>query len=122
LIFYALGAALLSLVWDQLKETVVYIAVYVFVECTMAWRALALTSGFPGSQHSKLLLWLSVVAASLFIASDTLILLNAFYENLIPAPYLSGSLTWLAQAMVTFSVPRRLARKDYVYAFSKLIP
>jgi len=111
--YYAFGGLILFLVYPKILNQFIYFLIYVFFECTMGWRALTLTSEFPGSDRTKLLLWFSAVGAALFIASDTLIILNEFYMPLNGEVYYASLIYWLAQLFIAFSVPRRLTKSDY---------
>jgi len=111
--FYAFGAMVITLVYAEIGNGFSYLVVYIFVECTMGWRALALTAGFPGSDRAKLLLWTSAVGSALLLAADTLTIYNAYYQPLHGATYASAGIYWLGQLLVAISVPRRLPKTDY---------
>jgi len=121
--FYAFGAMVVALVYTEIGDDFAYLVVYVFVECTMGWRALALTSGFPGSDRAKLLLWLSVVGSAMLMAADTLSIYNAYYEPLRGASFFACGIYWLGQLLIIFSIPRRLTNSDYwLYHFTYINP
>jgi len=111
--FYAFGGLILFLIRHQITQQFVYFVIYVFFECSMGWRSLALTSEFPGSDRTKLLLWFSAVGSALLIASDTLVILNEFNTPLAGEVYYASLIYWSAQLFIALSVPRRLTRSDY---------
>lgn len=111
--FYAFCGAVIALVYDKVEMHMVLYVIDQFISGTMGWRALALTSGFPGSDRSKLLLYLSVVGAALWLCSETLQTVNAYYSPMSSAIYLVPITYYLALTMLAFSVPRRLTRSDY---------
>jgi len=111
--FYAFCGAVIALVYQQVKVDMVLFILNLFVTSTMGWRALALTSSFPGSDRAKLLLWLSVVGAALWMCSETLRILNEYFSAMDSAVYLIPMTYYLAQLGCAFSVPRRLTRSDY---------
>lgn len=104
---------MVALVYAKVQFSLVLFVIDSFVTSTMGWRALALTSGFPGSDRAKLLLWLSVVGAALWMSSDTLRIISAYYHPMAPSRFLTPMLYYLGQLANTFSVPRRLTRSDY---------
>jgi len=121
--FYAFGGLLIVLVYSEIGSDFSYLVVYVFVECTMGWRALALTSSFPGSDRSKLLLWLSVVGSALLMAADTLDVYNAYYAPLRGANFVANGIYWAGQLLIALSVPRRLTNSDYwLHQFTYINP
>jgi uncharacterized membrane protein YhhN len=111
--FYAFCGAIIALIYDKITISLVLFVIDEFVTSTMGWRALALTSGFPGSDRAKLLLWLSVVGAALWMASDTLITINAYYNPIPGSMYVAPLVYYVAQLAFAFSVPRRLTKSDY---------
>eukprot|EP01132_Coremiostelium_polycephalum_P009899 gene9899-12142_t len=84
------------------------IVVYAFIEATLIWRALSLTSSFPGSNPTKLLLWLSVLGSTIFGATDTLMVISSYYYPIKGIFYLTTGGIWLGHALIVFSIPRRM--------------
>jgi len=119
--FYAFCGAVIGLIYDKITISIVLFVIDEFVTSTMGWRALALTSGFPGSDRAKLLLWLSVVGAALWMASDTLFIVNAYYNPIPGSVYVAPLIYYIAQLAFAFSVPRRLAKSDYWLSHFKLL-
>lgn len=111
--FYAFCGAVIALIYDKITFSIVLFVIDEFVTSTMGWRGLALTSGFPGSDRAKLLLWLSVVGAALWMSSDTLRIVNTYYNPIPGATTVAPLLFYLAQLAFAFSVPRRLTKSDY---------
>ncbi|KAF2075781.1 hypothetical protein CYY_002914 [Polysphondylium violaceum] len=91
------------------------IIIYSFVEATLMWRAVSLTSSFPGSNPTRLLLWLNVLGSLVFCITDTLILINQFYYRLNGIFYYSTGGIWLGHALIAFSTPRRLDVREYIF-------
>jgi len=91
------------------------IIIYSFIEATLMWRAVSLTSSFPGSNPTRLLLWLNVLGSLVFCITDTLILVNQFYYKLAGIFYYSTSGIWLGHILIIFSIPRRLDVREYIF-------
>lgn len=111
--FYAYGGMVIALVYTQIGDEFAYLVIYMFVSSTMGWRALALTSSFPGSDRARLFLWLSVVGSAMLIACDTLVIYDAYYRALQGYLYYVTSIYLCGQLLITFSVPRRLTYSDH---------
>ncbi|EAL61919.1 hypothetical protein DDB_G0290977 [Dictyostelium discoideum AX4] len=96
------------------------ICIYGFIEATMVWRAISLTSSFPGTSPSKMLLWLGVLGATTFGIVDTLLVINSYYHPINAIFYLSTGGIWLGTSLIVFSIPRRPDVKDYIFKVFRL--
>ncbi|KAN0023629.1 hypothetical protein ACTFIV_008016 [Dictyostelium citrinum] len=96
------------------------ICIYGFIEATMVWRAISLTSSFPGTSPSKMLLWLGVLGATTFGIVDTLLVINTYYHPINAIFYLSTGGIWLGTSLIVFSIPRRPDVKDYIFKVFRL--
>ncbi|GAM19635.1 hypothetical protein SAMD00019534_028100 [Acytostelium subglobosum LB1] len=97
------------------------VIIYGIVEATLLWRAVALTSSFPGSNPTKILLWLSVLGSTVFCIADTLTVVSLYYYPLDGIFYLSTGGYWLGHILIVFSIPRRMEVRDYLAKYFKVL-
>ncbi|GAM26422.1 hypothetical protein SAMD00019534_095970 [Acytostelium subglobosum LB1] len=95
------------------------VIIYAIVESTMLWRALALVSSFPGTNPTRALLFLSVIGATVFAITDTLIIISNYYYPIQGIFYLSAGGFWLGHSLIVFSIPRRMDFQDYLNKYIK---
>ncbi|KYR01283.1 hypothetical protein DLAC_02407 [Tieghemostelium lacteum] len=93
------------------------VVIYAFIEATLMWRSLPLS--YPGYSASRQLIWLGVLGSTVFGITDTLTVISFYYYPLKGIFYYNTIGIWLGNALILFSVPRRIEVRDYIFQLFK---
>jgi uncharacterized membrane protein YhhN len=96
LIAYSIGAVIYWILYPNLKEMSIPVAVYMFVILTMVWRSFA---QLPTDNFSKF----AVLGAIFFAFSDSNIAFNRFYHPYDSARWIIMISYWVAQFFIFWS-------------------